>query len=43
MLFKELGLFQNLALDQLPNEVCMYGQKLQVSKLKTEYGILSQI
>ena len=34
LMFKKLGLLLSLSLEELPNEVHMYGQKLQVSRLK---------
>ena len=41
LMFEKLGLLRSLSLEELPNEVHMYGQKLQVTRLKTEHGMLS--
>ena len=40
LLYKELGLLHSLALEELPNEVILHGQKLDVIKLKIEHGVI---
>ena len=40
--FKRLGLVRRLELDELPSEVNMHGQEMEVIRLKTEHGILSR-